>query len=124
MDAAEIFFRASSFFLCYFEIGERSVGDVVEVGVEAYCDCDCQVRIGDDCVVRCILFEEQALDCTQNYALDVVCAHVWCSGEWRVILEYKNLCFQFCCERLAFTESIGPRGDLIFDESSRFFWVA
>ena len=57
MDTAEIF-QSKFICLCCFEGGERGVGDVVYVCVEVHCDCDSQVRIGDVCAVRCVLFGE------------------------------------------------------------------
>ena len=105
------FLQSKFICICCFEGGECGSGDVVDVGVKIHCDCDSQVRIGDVCVVGCILLGETALDRTEEHALDVVCDHARCGVEGCMSFERKNLCFQFGRERLEFDESSSPRGD-------------
>ena len=95
--------------MCYFEGGDYGAGDGIDVGVKRRYDCDSQVWIGEVRVVEYTRSGDQALDRTQNHALDVVCDHARRGGEGCMIFESLNLCFQFGGERVALTESSSPR---------------
>ena len=65
---------------------------------------------------------EQALDRTQDHALDVVGDNTRRGGEGCIVFESLNLGFQFCAERGALAENSSLRGIWYGDGGSRL-WV-